>query len=107
MKLTVPANPKVTSFIAKFALHIALNAKTPTEEEIGSSTGLCLNHKDLRDKFSGINEELGKLGYKRVEVWNNALKYCKNDDKPNNVVFVPITYEPEIDQQVKIKKKQI
>ena len=100
LKLTVPTNPKVTSFIAKFALHIALNAKTPTKEEIGYCISLCLNHKDLRDKFFGINEELAQLGYKRVEVLNNALRYCKNDDKPNNVVYVPVTYEPEIDQQV-------
>ena len=86
---------------------MALNAKTPTKEEIGSCIGLSLNHYDLRDKFFGINEELAQLGYKRVEVLNNALRYCKNDDKPNNVVYVPETYEPELDQQVKIKRTKL
>ena len=96
----MPTNPKVTSFIAKFAVLIALGNKTPTKEEMGYCIGLCLNHRYLRDKFFGINEELAELGYKRAEVLNNALRYCKNDDKPNNVVYVPVTYEPEIDQQV-------
>ena len=101
LKLTVPTNPKVTSFIAKFALHCTLYNKTPTKEEIGFCIGLCLNHKDLRDKFCGINEELAQLGYKRVEVLNNALRYCKYDGKNNNnnVVYVPITYEPETYRQ--------
>ena len=54
----------------------------------------------MRDKFFGIHEELKQLGYKRVEIMNNALRYCKKDDRPNNVVFVPVTYEPEIGQMV-------
>ena len=78
---------------------MALLNKTPTKEEIGYCISLCLNHRDLRDKFFGINEELAKLGYKRVEVLNNALRYCKNDDKTNNVVYVPVTYEPETYRQ--------
>ena len=52
---------------------MALGNKTPTKEEIGYCIGLCLNHKDLRDKFFGINEELEKLGSKRVEILNNAI----------------------------------
>ena len=72
---------------------MALANKTPTKDEIGCCIGLCLNHKHLRDKFFGINEELAQLGYKRVEVLNNALRYCKKDDKPNYVVYVPETYE--------------
>ena len=31
--LTVPPNPKVTSFIAKYALHNVLKNRTPTKEE--------------------------------------------------------------------------
>ena len=86
---------------------MSLANKTPTKEEIGYCIGLCLNHSDLRDKFCGINEELAQLGYKRVEVLNNALRYCKNDDKPNNVVYVPETYEAEIDRLVKIKRTKL
>ena len=107
LKLIVPTNPKVTSFMAKFALQMVLLNKTPTKEEIGFSIGLCLNHKYLRDKFFGINEELEKLGYKRCEVLNNALRLCKNYDKPDTVVFLPITYHPEVDQQVIFKNKKL
>ena len=97
----MPTNPKVTSYIAKFAVHIALNAKTPSKEEIGSSIGLCLNHPWMRDKFVGVQKELEELGYKRVEVLNNALRFCKNDNIVNKVEFVPITFEPEISKEVK------
>ena len=99
----MPTNQKVTSFLAKFAVLMALGNKTPTKEEIGYCISLCLNHRDLRDKFFGINEELAQLGYKRVEVLNNALRFCKNDNIVNKVEFVPITFlpDPEIRKEVK------
>ena len=100
LKLTVPTNPKVTSYITKLAVRLALNNRNPSKEEIGSSIDLCLKDPSMRDNFFGIHKELEELGYKRVEIMNNALRYCKEDDKPNRVVFLPITFEPDIKVRV-------
>ena len=57
LKLCVPADPKVTSYEAKFAVLEQLGSKDPTKEEIGKCIDLCLKHYMLRDKFSGLKKD--------------------------------------------------
>ena len=91
--------------MVKLAVLLKLANKRPTKDEIGESIGICLKHKLLRDKFAGINEELEKLGYERMEVLKNAFRFVKK--KSSSKALISADTEQESENKLVINKGEI
>ena len=68
-------------FQLKWALEEKLHNASPADVGgIGAALRLVLTHKSLRDKFTGVNKELEKAGFRSIEVTDTGFRLIRDWD---------------------------
>ena len=68
-------------FQLKWALNDKLTNASPADVGgIGAALRLVLTHRSLRDKFTGVNRDLEKAGFRRIQVTDTGFRLIRDWD---------------------------
>ena len=66
----------VRSYECKYAMHMALyNKDPPSPDKIGEAIREVINHKTIRGNFSGVHDDLKKIGVTNIEIRDDGLEF--------------------------------
>ena len=61
-----------------------LNASPADVGGLGAALRLVLTHRSLRDKFTGVNRDLEKAGFRSIEVTDTGFRLVPDDEQSIN-----------------------